>query len=50
MPAPVLNAGSPPIPWLLSGDDPSVRFFTLTDLLGSSPDAPDGRRRRGARS
>jgi hypothetical protein len=30
-----------PIPWLLSGDDPSVRFFTLTDLLGSSPDSPE---------
>ena len=22
------------IPWLLEGGDPSVRFFTLTDLLG----------------
>ena len=32
---------SDPIPWLLSGDDPSVRFFTLTELLGSSPDSPD---------
>lgn len=30
-----------PIPWLLEGDDPSVRFFTLTELLGSSPDSPD---------
>jgi hypothetical protein len=29
-----------PIPWLLEGDDPSVRFFTLTELLGSSPDSP----------
>ena len=29
------------IPWLLEGDDPSVRFFTLTGLLGSSPDSPD---------
>ncbi len=30
-----------PVPWLLEGDDPSVRFFTLTDLLGSSPDSPE---------
>jgi hypothetical protein len=30
-----------PIPWLLEGDDPPVRFFTLTELLGSSPDSPD---------
>ena len=33
--------GSDPIQWLLAGDDPSVRFFTLTDLLGSSPDSPE---------
>ena len=26
------------IPWLLAGDDPSVRFFALTELLGESPD------------
>jgi len=25
--------------WLLEGDDPSVRYFTLTDLLGSPLDA-----------
>ncbi len=30
-----------PVPWLLEGDDPSVRFFTLTSLLGSSPDSPE---------
>ena len=29
-----------PLPWLLDGDDPAVRFFALTDLLGSSPEAP----------
>ncbi len=29
------------VTWLLEGDDPSVRFFTLTELLGSSPDSPD---------
>ena len=36
-----LQLKADPIPWLLSADDPSVRFFTLTDLLGSSPDSPD---------
>ena len=30
-----------PIPWLLAGDDPSVRFLTLTELLGESPDSAD---------
>ena len=29
-----------PIPWLLEGD-PSVRFFTLTGLLGAAPDDPE---------
>jgi hypothetical protein len=29
------------ISWLLEGDDPSVRFFTLTELLGISPDSPE---------
>jgi len=33
--------GADPIPWLLEGDDPSVRYFTLTDLLGAAPDNPD---------
>ncbi len=41
MPDTVPTAHPEPIPWLLSGDDPSVRYFTLADLLGSSPDAPD---------
>ena len=30
-----------PISWLLDGGDPSVRYFTLTELLGSSPDSPE---------
>jgi hypothetical protein len=30
-----------PIPWLLEGDDPSVCFFTLTELLGAAPDDPE---------
>jgi len=38
-----------PTPWLLEGD-PSVRFFTLTGLLGAAPDAPEAHRRRGGRS
>ena len=35
------DAQSGVIAWLLEGDDPSVRFFTLTELLGSSPDSPE---------
>ncbi len=35
------DARADPISWLLEGDDPSVGFFTLTGLLGSSPDSPD---------
>lgn len=34
-------AGPAPIPWLLESDDPSVRFSTLTELLGSSPDSSE---------
>ena len=34
-------AGPAVIPWLLESDDPSVRFFTLTELLGSPPDSPE---------
>ena len=30
--------GADPIPWLLEGDNPSVRYFTLTDLLEAAPD------------
>ena len=30
--------GADPIPWLLEGDNPSVRYFTLTNLLGAAPD------------
>lgn len=29
------------VSWLLDGDDPSVRYLTLTDLLGTPPDDPD---------
>lgn len=34
--------------WLLDGEDPSVRYFTLTRLLGESPECPsvDEARRR----
>jgi hypothetical protein len=33
--------GADPLDWLLEGDDPSVRLFTLTDLLGRAPDDPE---------
>ena len=36
-----------PIPWLLEGD-PSVRYFTLTGLLGAAPDAPEVQEARRA--
>jgi hypothetical protein len=36
-----LHADPDPIPWLLESDDPSLRFFTLTELFGSSPDGPE---------
>ncbi|MCB2174314.1 MAG: hypothetical protein KQH57_00760 [Actinomycetales bacterium] len=29
------------VSWLLDGDDPSVRYLTLTNLLGVPPDDPD---------
>ena len=35
------DADASPLPWLLESDDPSVRFFTLTGLLDSAPDAPE---------
>jgi hypothetical protein len=37
----VSRLAADPVPWLLEGDDPSVRFFTLTDLLGASPDGSE---------
>ena len=39
--------GADPIPWLLEGD-PSVRYFTLTGLLGAEPDAPQVQEARQA--
>jgi hypothetical protein len=41
MPDQIPTPDADPIPWLLEGDDPSVRFLTLTDLCGASPDSPD---------
>lgn len=32
-----------PVDWLLEEDNPSVRFFTLTGLLGASADDPEAR-------
>lgn len=40
--------GTDPVPWLLAGDDPSVRYFTLTDLVGMPADAPEVRAARHA--
>jgi hypothetical protein len=34
------------VAWLLAGADPSVRYFTMTELLGASPDAPAARAAR----
>jgi hypothetical protein len=36
-----------PTPWLLEGD-PSVRYSTLTELLGAAPDAPEVQEARRA--
>jgi hypothetical protein len=33
--------GTDPVPWLLAGDDPSVRYVALTDLAGTAADAPE---------
>ena len=37
-----------PIPWLLEPEDPSVRYWTLVDLLDHSVDEPDVRAARAA--
>lgn len=37
-----------PVPWLLEPDNPSVRYFTLTDLLARPPDDPQVRQARTA--
>jgi prenyltransferase beta subunit len=39
--------GADPIPWLLEGDA-SVRYSTLTELLGAAPDAPQVQEARRA--
>ena len=36
------------VSWLLDGDDPSVRYLTLTNLLGVPPDDPDAVAARAA--
>jgi hypothetical protein len=40
MPEPVSPPAADAVAWLLASDDPSLRFFTLTQLLGISPDNP----------
>jgi len=37
-----------PTPWLLEPDNPSVRYFTLTDLLERSPSDPEVRQTKAA--
>jgi hypothetical protein len=37
-----------PIDWLLEGDNPSVRYFTLTDILDEPQDNPEVKRARKA--
>jgi hypothetical protein len=37
-----------PIDWLLEEENPSVRYFTLTDILGESQDSPEAGRARKA--
>jgi len=37
----VLNGD--PIAWLLEAENPSVRYWTLTDILSRSPDDPEVR-------
>lgn len=37
-----------PIDWLLEEENPSVRYFTLTDILGESQDSPEVKRARKA--
>ncbi len=37
-----------PVPWLLEPGNPSVRYWTLTDLLDRPPDAPEVREARVA--
>ena len=36
-----LHVNGDPMPWLLERENPSVRYWTLIDLLGRSPDDPD---------
>jgi hypothetical protein len=50
---PAAEVAAPPLPadvvaWLLAGDEPAVRFATLTGLLGEPPDAPDAAAARHA--
>jgi len=37
-----------PIDWLLEEENPSVRYFTLTDILGEPQDSPEVKRARKA--
>ena len=37
-----------PLPWLLYSENPSVRYWTLTDILDRPPDDPEVRKARAA--
>jgi hypothetical protein len=37
-----------PIDWLLEEENPSVRYFSLTDILGESQDSPEAKKARRA--
>lgn len=37
-----------PLPWLLEPDNPSVRYFTLTDILDRSPNSAEAKEARAA--
>jgi hypothetical protein len=41
-----MNRNDPTLNWLLASDDPSVRFFALTDLVGVSASSPEARAAR----
>lgn len=36
-----MNRNDPAIQWLLESEDPSVRYFTLTELLDQPSDTPE---------
>ena len=41
-----MRRDDPAVQWLLESEDPSVRYFTLVDILGVSPDSRQARAAR----